>query len=273
MVHPWTPQLQGYLDEVPHVITVHDPSPHPGLVHGMSNLWETVSANRAARCVVLGRTFVEEMRSRGVAASRIDVIPHALLSVYGDASNDKPIARLPQSLLFFGRITAYKGLEVLIRSFRQLQAKWPEARLNIVGEGDLRPYSRLLEGLDRVTVVNRWVDDREVAAIFQSAEIVIVPYTSASQSGIVALAANYACPVIATRVGAIPEQVRDGETGILVEPDSSDALAAAIDRCLADSSLRDRLGRRLADEARERVNWEATSQAYLESCRKCVVPA
>ena len=272
MVHPWTPFLQGYLEGIPHVITIHDPAAHPGFNHLMSSLWETISAQRSARCVVLGRRFVEEMQARGIARDKIDVIPHAVFSFYDKFSHAKPVSRVPCSLLFFGRITAYKGLDVLIHAFRMLQGRWADLHLNIVGEGDLRPYRRLLEGARNINVVNRWVDDTEVADIFQAAEIVVVPYVSASQSGIIALAANFACPVVATRVGAIPEQIRDGATGILVEPGSAEALASAIGSFLADAALRERLSRQLACEAKMTTNWDATSDAYLESCRNATLP-
>ena len=271
MVHPWTPFLQSDLEDIPHVITIHDPAAHPGFIHRMSSLWETICAHRSTRCVVLGRKFVEEMQARGIASDKIDVIPHAVFSFYDRFSRDKPASRVARSLLFFGRITSYKGLDVLIRAFRMLQEQWPDLRLNIVGEGDLRLYRRLLEGARNITVVNRWVDDTQVADIFQAAEIVVVPYVSGSQSGVIALAANFACPVVATRVGAIPEQIRDGATGILVEPGSAEALASAIRRFLGDAALRERLSRQLACEAKLTTNWNRTSDAYLESCRKAML--
>jgi glycosyltransferase involved in cell wall biosynthesis len=176
-----------------------------------------------------------------------------------------------QSILFFGRITPYKGLDVLIRAFRRSLERRPDLNLKIVGEGNIRPYRRLLEGLSNVTIVNRWVADAEIPRLFQAADIVIVPYVSASQSGVIALAANFGRPVIATRVGAIPEQIRDQETGILVQPGSAEDLASAIDGLLADKGLRERIGAGLASEIRATSNWKLTSEAYLQSCRKAIV--
>jgi len=268
MVHPWTPALQKYLRHIPAVTTVHDPAAHPGLSHRMSSFWEKRSARLAARCVVLGHTFVENMQSAGVSRDHIDVIPHAVFSFYDRFAPDTAMERTPPTLLFFGRITEYKGLEILLRAFQLLQARRPELRLRIVGEGNIQPYRELIAKVRHVEVINRWVEDAEVPRILQSASIVVVPYTSASQSGVIAVAANFARPVIATRVGAIPEQIRDGETGILVQPNSPEALASAIDRLLDDDRLRERLGQGLAAEMRTNLSWETTSDAYLESCRK-----
>jgi glycosyltransferase involved in cell wall biosynthesis len=271
MVHPWTPALQKYLAEIPTVTTVHDPAAHPGFIHRMSSLWERRSARMASRCVVLGQTFVQEMQARGIPKDKIDVIPHAIFSFYDRFSQNAQYSRIPHSLLFFGRITQYKGLDVLIRALEIAQVRWPDLHLQIVGEGDMRPYRSLVDRVKNVTVVNRWVDDAQVPVIFRAASAVVVPYTSASQSGVIALAANFGRPVIATRVGAIPEQIRDRETGLLVEPGSAEALASAIESLLTDDDLRQRVAERLALEMREKCNWSATSDAYLESCRKAIL--
>ena len=127
----------------------------------------------------------------------------------------------------------------------------------------------LIAETKNVSIVNRWVDDAEVPAIFRAADIVMIPYTSASQSGVIALAATFGCPVIATRVGGLPEQIRDGETGVLVEP-SAEAMASAVDRLLTDHEFREKLAHKLALEMRTKFDWTTTSNAYLQSCRKAM---
>jgi glycosyltransferase involved in cell wall biosynthesis len=270
MVHPWTPSLQTYLEGTPHVVTVHDPSAHPGFLHAASSLWEAISANRSTRCVVLGKRFVAEMQAKGVAADKIDVIPHPLFSFYDRFAGNSSLGPAPHSILFFGRITEYKGLDVLIQAFHTLRNRWPGLSLKIVGEGDTSLYRGQIDGASNVTVVNRWVDDAEVPEIFQSASIVVLPYVSASQSGVIPVAANFGCAVVATNVGAIPEQIQDGETGLLVEPGSAGALASAIEHLLADDGLRQRVAGQLARKTKATANWDAVSSAYLESCRKAL---
>ena len=213
IVHPWTPFLQRYLRPIPHVITVHDPIPHPGVIHRMSSFWETVCARRAQRCVVLSARFNSVMAAKGVDSRKIDVIPLAVPSFYGqaDAPADAPL----NTLLFFGRITAYKGLEILLGAFRILCERRPGVTLKIVGEGSLAPYTSLLEGLPRTDIVNRWAPDDEVASFFKPGTLVVLPYTSASQSAVVPVAAAFGLPVIATNVGALPDQVEHGRTGLL----------------------------------------------------------
>jgi len=213
------------------------------------------------------------MAARGIAKEKIDVIPHAVFSFYDSFKYEAPVSRVPRTLLFFGRITEYKGLEVLLQAFRIAQTRCPDLRLKIVGEGDMRTYRQLIDSAQNITVTNTWVADPEVPGIFQSADIVMVPYTSASQSGVIALAASFGRPVIATRVGAIPEQIRDRETGLLVEPGSAEALASAIDLFIENNQLREETARRLSVEMRTKCNWQTTSDAYLESCRRAVLRA
>src|SRR5262249_47502646 len=163
-----------------------------------------------------------------------------------------------------------KGLDVLLAAFRKLQEKWRDLRLTIVGEGDLRPYRSQIERATNVAVVNRWVDDREIPGMFRSAAIVVLPYVSASHSGVIALASDFGGAVVRTRVGAIPEQIRNRETGLLVEPGSVDGLASAIEELLINEDLRRRLACRLSSEAKSGLNWDIVSDAYLDSCNKAV---
>jgi glycosyltransferase involved in cell wall biosynthesis len=269
MVHPWTPALQKHLPHIPVVTTVHDPAAHPGLTHWMSSLWEKRSARMASRCVLLSETFVDQMQAHGISREKIDIIPHAIFSFYEKFAKNVPRSGRVRSILFFGRITRYKGIDTLLRAFQISQAATPGLQLQIVGEGDLGPYRDLIGQTKDVSVVNRWVDDAEVPDIFQAADIVVIPYSSASQSGVIALAATFARPVIATRVGALPEQIRDGETGVLVEP-TPEALASGIDRLITDDEFRERIGQKLASDMRSKSDWSTTSKAYLQSCRKAL---
>jgi glycosyltransferase involved in cell wall biosynthesis len=122
-----------------------------------------------------------------------------------------------------------------------------------------------------VRVVNRWIDDTEVAPFFQQAAVAVLPYTTASQSGVIPLAATFRVPVIATTVGALPDQIQNGETGILVSPNSVDELVKAIDLLLDRPDLAARMGEGLARSTGESGNWDHIADAYLESCRKAVL--
>lgn len=135
-------------------------------------------------------------------------------------------------MLFFGFIRKYKGLEYLIRAMPEV-LRDITAQLLIVGEfwEDRAPYLKMIKelGLGRsVTVVDRYVPNEEVGLYFSAADVVVLPYADATQSAVVSLAYAFDKPVITTGVGGLPEVVTDGETGFVVPPRDSEALAAAI---------------------------------------------
>lgn len=263
MFHPWNAPLQKALAPIPSIVFVHDPRPHPGLVGWLHARFENASLKAAAHCIILSQALVPELVRRGVPEKRISVIPHGLIHYARLMGIDGKTHPYP-TLLFFGRITAYKGLEVLLDAFAQVSARRSGVRLLIAGDGSLSPYRRQLKTLKHVEVINRWVAEDEISRLFERADMVVLPYTSASQSGVLAVAAGYALPVIATQVGGLPEQISDGKTGLLVPPGSAEALAAAIERLLDDHSLANQLGRGLRREFEEQRSWEKVAGKLLD---------
>jgi glycosyltransferase involved in cell wall biosynthesis len=146
-------------------------------------------------------------------------------------------------ILFFGRIWPYKGLEYLIRAEPLITSKVPEAKIVIAGMGeDFERYSRLMVNPDRFEVHNQYVSDETRTELFRRASVVVLPYVEASQSHVISIAYRCGKPVVATRVGGLPEMVDEGETGFLVAPRDVDALADAIVRLMQNEKLRRQFG-------------------------------
>lgn len=156
-------------------------------------------------------------------------------------------------ILFFGYIRAYKGLDVLIKAFGTVRKRLHDAVLLIVGESyePIERYRSLIHenGVESATVlVDRFVANEEVASYYESCDVVALPYREATQSGILNIAYGCLKPVIVTRVGGLSEFVDDEKTGLIVPPESPDALADAIVRFF---ELRERVP--FADHIRRRV--------------------
>ncbi len=137
-------------------------------------------------------------------------------------------------VLFFGLVRAYKGLNHLIAAMPQVLRE-VDCILLIAGEfyDDKSKYTALIEQLDlglRVRIEDRYIPNEDVHLYFEAADVVVLPYVEASQSGIVPIAYAFNTPVISTRVGGLPEAVLDGETGFLVDAGDSAQLAQAIVR-------------------------------------------
>jgi len=266
MVHPWAPALNALLPEVAKVLTVHDPVLHLGERNPAVALLQRVLVRQSARVIVLSRHAAAQATAQGVPAAAVDVVPHGEFSLYGAAGpRDGAPAPDGDTLLFFGRIYRYKGIDVLLEAFRAIRERRPATRLLLVGSGDLDPYASRLGALPGVTVVNRWVPDDEVHPYFARAALVVLPYLDGSQSGVIPIAYAHRLPVVASRVGGIPDQVVDGETGLLVAAGDAGALAAACLSLLESPERRDEMGRKAAALAAREWSWDAAAAKVLES--------
>lgn len=135
-------------------------------------------------------------------------------------------------LLFFGLVRPYKGLADLLYALAQVRQVLP-VHLLVAGEfwENITVYQQLVNVLGLSSAVrfyNRYISDEEVPFFFAAADVVVLPYRQASQSAAAALAQALRRPVIATRVGGLPEMIVDGQTGLLVPPGDPQALADAI---------------------------------------------
>lgn len=146
---------------------------------------------------------------------------------------------LPQAehlILFFGFIKPYKGVLHLIDAARTLKTEFgTNLRVLIVGDiyGQRQPYLDRIAASgasDIIDLVDGFVPDETVEDYFLAADLAVLPYVSATQSGIVQIAYNYDLPVVTTSVGGLPEVVHDGRTGFIVPPEDPAALAGSVTR-------------------------------------------
>jgi glycosyltransferase involved in cell wall biosynthesis len=216
-----------------------------------------------------------------VPDAAVRLAPHPVYD-YGAPDRPRPAVAearrqldLPQDarvLLFFGFIKPYKGLLHLIDAAPQLRERYGPGgvRIVIVGDvyGDRRPYDDRISASGAADIIRfepRYVADEEVEPWFVAADLVVLPYVSATQSGIVQIAWNYDRPVVTTAVGGLPEVVRDGETGFLVPPGDAAALARACIRFF-DEQHGPAMTRAVA-AAKQAYSWENQAAAIEELAR------
>jgi len=172
-----------------------------------------------------------------IPQEKITVIPHALYDQY--PALGKKLARKELGIteenviLFFGLLRPYKGVKYLIRAFESLPpAVVQSTRLLIVGEAweDRESLSLAEESplRDKITLVNRYVPDSEVPVFFSAADILVLPYTRASQSGVAHIAMAYGLPIIATRVGGLVEGMSSYAGAFFINPGSVEELKSEI---------------------------------------------
>ena len=152
---------------------------------------------------------------------------------------DLGIAEHAPVMLFFGFVRPYKGLEYLIQAMARVRERLPDAHLLVVGEFWISPefyqrYASEFGVAQAMTVVNRYVPNEDLQPYFDLADVVVLPYVSATQSAVVQLAFGFGKPVITTRVGGLYEVVEDGVNGLVVPPQDEGALAEAIIRYFSE---------------------------------------
>ncbi len=147
-------------------------------------------------------------------------------------------------LLFFGYVRKYKGLNVLIDAMPGIIKKHPQVKLLIVGEFYDSPdkYYEQINNLglkENVKVVQRFVPNEEVGKYYSVADMVVLPYLSATQSGVLNIAYGFGKPVIVTNVGGLAEDVVDGKTGYIIKPLDENAIIKAVDKFFGDRGMID----------------------------------
>lgn len=140
------------------------------------------------------------------------------------------------NILFFGRISPYKGVEYLCEAMKIVHNEIPDATLTIAGGGkiyfDIEPYKQL----DYIEVRNHYVDMKELAGLLSQCEFTVCPYTDATQSGVIMTSFSLHKPVVATNVGGLSETIEDDKSGLLVNPKNVHSLADGIISLLKDKT-------------------------------------
>jgi glycosyltransferase involved in cell wall biosynthesis len=259
--HLWFNLMLPLLREWPLVVTMHDVVAHPGDRASMKTPQSIlrIGYRQAAQVVVHAESLREPAASyHGIDPGRICVIPHIAIGSTRQGRWEQGDRR---TVLFFGRIWPYKGLEHLIRAQPFISERVPDARFVIAGKGeDLARYQAMMPAGAPFTVIDEFVSVDRRAQLFAGAAVVVLPYVEASQSGVVPLASAFEKPVVATAVGGLPESVEHGSTGLIVAPSDHLALADAVVRLLREPAF----ARRLGVAAREKLERECSGAVVAE---------
>ncbi|MCJ7448599.1 MAG: glycosyltransferase family 4 protein [Bacteroidales bacterium] len=165
---------------------------------------------------------------------KVNYIPSGTLTVFKDFEPDFIIPSSVKYVLFFGRISKYKGIDYLVQAFDQVSKDFPDVKLLIAGQGVLWfvPGSN-----ENIIFLNRYIKTSELCGLIKNSLFVAVPYTDATHSAVVATSYAFLKPVISSNVGGLSEVVKDGITGFLVPPKDSDTLASKIEQLISDTEL------------------------------------
>ena len=226
--YPWALTVAAFKN-APLITTLHDPDPHPGnRIEAVSDRLGRFTLRRSSAIHIHDGLFRGDIERR-YPGKPVFVIRHpSFASRY--LKHAKPGRARTRSVLFFGRIEYYKGLESLLRAATLLPS---DVTLTVAGAGAMSETEKhLCQALGgRLTLHNRFMEDHEVAGLLQQAGVLALPYLQATQSSLPLISAAFGLPVVATSVGTFSTEIPP-LGGVLVPPGDPQALAAALIRQL-----------------------------------------
>ena len=216
----------------------------------------------------------------GVPESRVTVIPFGINNsvpntslTTGDAKQRLGVREDEKTILFFGRITPYKGLEYLIAAFQRILARREDFRLIIAGRPDNceRYWQTIQKAIrddvqrGRVLLKAGFIPDDETEVYFKAADVLVLPYRNIYQSGVLFLGHSFGLPVLAADVGSLKDEIVEGKTGFVFRPEDPVDLANAIQRYFASDLFAELENRRqgIRDYATQRHSWDVVSQMTI----------
>jgi Glycosyltransferase len=227
MISPWARFVNSIFIDCQKIVTVHDPKLHDNQ-KDFFNI-DRKSAIEADDIIILSeifRTYSELTFKK--TKEHVHVIPLGVFNYYKEFEKGKSkVIYDPNKInfLFFGRISKYKGLHILAKAYEKLFNESTDISLTVAGNGDFSEYEDEFNNLKNTTIFNQWISDEEVSNFFNGKNIVtVLPYTNATQSGVISIAMTYRSLVIATQTGGLPEQIQHKRTGYLCEPNNIEAL-------------------------------------------------
>ena len=202
--------------------------------------------------------------------ARYAVLPHPIYTHFGEmVPREEAERRLGlkggcKNLLFFGLIRKYKGLDILIDAFSGLPDDY---QLIIAGEpyGDFGEYARAIESSpakDRIRLFNRYIPDNEVRWFFSAADAAVLPYRSATQSGVGALACHFEVPMIVTDTGSLRRTVEGRGTGLVVDKAEPECVREGILKFFGTPGLR--------EDCIEKIRGEKARLSWSEFCKSII---
>lgn len=219
-------------------------------------------------CVALSKSVLEDMLSL-----KQDV-PHTLLfhPLYnhfgehmpkGEAQATLGLRADLRTLLFFGLIRDYKGLDLLLEAFPKLGEGY---QLVVAGEayGSFDKYQKMIDEsgcADRIKVFNRYIDDSQVPEFFSAADLCVLPYRTATQSGITAVSLHFGLPVVATRTGGLEETIEKPGIGVMADEISAEGVRKAVEKFFADGPQQycDAIERH-----KKAIGWDVFATKFIE---------
>ena len=245
------------------IVTVHDPIPHE---------------NEELPKVRFLRIFVLKFINNVVLLNRVQkegFFKHYYISrmnVYYSRLGNYDVLRLfgkrlqsdKRFILFYGRISQYKGVDILLKAFKNIENQFNDVKLIVAGKGtfhfDVTPYLND----SQIEFINSYISLDNLCSLIRSCEFAVCPYISATQSGVVASVLALGKPLIVTNVGGLPSMIENGKSGIVIEPNNVDELEESMKKLLSDKKTLVSMYKYIETSSKNGFySWEEIAKNYI----------
>jgi glycosyltransferase involved in cell wall biosynthesis len=247
------------MSRIPLVLTIHDPAPHSAGGSGTNAMLERLRfrMRSAASLVTLhgGRCIAEFRRETPDFQGLVRSAMHGVLMVPSSEASEIP--PIPGRILFFGRMMEYKGLDTFLDAVDILVKRGVKHEAVVAGRGpEMTRFGPRMASMPTLEPIDKFISPEQAATLFQSSQVVALPYKDATQSGVLASAFGNSRTVVASETGGIPDIIEHEVNGLLFPPGNAEALAADLQRVLSSAALATKLTVGVVRTSAELMNWD-----------------
>lgn len=251
------------------ILTVHDPFLHSGETTKKMRMYRKLAFRIINKYVILNEcqkkqfSLAHHIKENNILVNRLGVYDNLC-----DANITKD-KHTSFRVLFFGRISPYKGIDYLIKAIDIAHKENPNIECVIAGKGKFSFDISKCYYKEYFTILNRFIPDEELANLIYNSDVVVCPYIDATQSGVVQQAYGFEKPVIASNVGAMSEYIIDGVTGSIVPAKNADMLAKEILRYSKSPQLLMNIKENIISATTNGfISWKQIAANYLDFYKK-----
>lgn len=247
------------------VVTIHDPVPHEDERLFKSRVLKYFGTRTVKNYILLNEKQTDAFFKYYRIPQKVNVyychlgIPD-ILNQYGIVKDKKE-----DYVLFHGRISEYKGIDILLLAFDKIKRNFPQVKLIIAGRGSFPFDISKYRNDPQIEFINRYISVEETCTLVKNSQFVVCPYKNATQSGVVASVLALGKPLIVTNVGGLPDMIDDCKSGYIIPPNDENSLAKCMEQLLKDkSTLKDMESYISKTFSSGKCSWDNLVVKYLE---------